>query len=257
MIKNKRISLIIPCRNEAMALKAVLSKLPKEIDEVIVVDNNSTDSTVKTARSFNARVFVEKRSKNGIGYGYALQKGLEQANGDILVCMDGDGSYPTREIIKIANYLLKKNLDFISCNRLPFRNPKKMSSIRTFGVKILNLIAFALFGYKIKDSLSGMWVFRKNVLKTIDLTEGDWNFSLEIKLKSINFPGLSFMEYPISYHDRIFDKSKQNLFKTGIAHAFYLFHVKITFLRRDLYVFFLKTKGNFLRNSSSLAKNQI
>jgi len=255
MIKNKRISLIIPCRNEARALKTVLSQLPGEIDEVIVIDNNSTDNTVKTAKSFNAKVFIEKRSKNGIGYGYALQKGLEQANGDILVCMDGDGSYPTRNIAKIVNYLLKKNLDFISCNRLPFKDPQKMSSIRTLGVRILNLIVFVFFGYKIKDSLSGMWIFRKNVFKKIGLTQGDWNFSLEIKLKSINLPGLSFAEHPISYHDRIFDKSKQNLFKTGITHAFYLLYLKTVFLRHDLYVFLLRTKGNFLNNNSSLAKS--
>ncbi len=255
MIKNKRISLVIPCRNEARALKAVLNKLPKEIDEVVVVDNNSTDSTAETAKTFGAKIFIEKRSKSGIGYGYALQKGLEQAEGDILVCMDGDGSYPTREIVKIVNYLLKNNLDFISCNRLPFKDPKKMSSVRSLGVKILNLMILILFGYKIKDSLSGMWIFRKNVLKKTELSEGNWNFSLEIKLKSINSPGLSFIEYPISYHDRIFDKSKQNLFKTGIAHAFYLLYLKTTFLRYDLHVFLLKIGGGFLRNSSSLAKS--
>jgi glycosyltransferase involved in cell wall biosynthesis len=255
MIRNKKISLIIPCRNEAKALRAVLSKLPKEIDEVIAVDNNSTDNTVKTAKAFGAKVFIEKRNKNGIGYGYALQNGLEHASGDILVCMDGDGSYPTYEISKAVKYLLKNNLDFISCSRLPFKDPKKMSSIRSLGVKILNLMSFALFGYKIKDSLSGMWIFRKSVLEKIDLSEGDWNFSLEIKLKSIHFPEISFTEYPISYHDRIFDKSKQNLFKTGVIHAFYLLYLKTAFLKYDLFVFLLKIKSNFLRNNSSFIKS--
>lgn len=230
MLKNKRISLIIPCKNEAHALKAVFKKLPKVVDEVIVVDNNSTDNTIKTAKSLGAKVFLEKRNINGIGYGYALQKGIKEASGDILVCMDGDGSYPINKVEKIANYLLKNNLDFISCNRLPFKDPKKMSSIRAFGVKILNLLSFVLFGYKIKDTLTGMWVFRKNTLKRIDLTEGNWNFSLEIKLKAIKSSKLTFKEYAIPYHDRIFDKSKQNLLKTGIMHTVYLFYLKGIFL---------------------------
>lgn len=233
MIKNKRISLIIPCKNEAHALRAVLKKLPKAIDEVIVIDNNSTDDTIKTAKSFKAKVFLEKKNINGIGYGYALQKGIKEASGDILVCMDGDGSYPINKVEKITNYLLKNNLDFISCSRLPFRNPKKMSSIRAFGVNILNLLSFVLFGYKLKDSLTGMWIFKKEVLKKLDLIEGNWNFSLEIKLKAIKSSNLTFKEYAIPYHDRIFDKSKQNLLRTGIMHTVYLFYLKSIFIAND------------------------
>lgn len=106
MIKNYSISLIIPCKNEAKALETVLDNLPKEIDETIVIDNNSTDQTKKVARKFKAKILSEPRNdKSGIGYGYAMQKGLEQASGDIIVCMDGDGSYPINEVPTIVNSL--------------------------------------------------------------------------------------------------------------------------------------------------------
>lgn len=231
MIQDRYLSLVVPCKDESRALQAVLSNLPQEIDEVIIVDNNSKDQTSKTAKHFGAKVFFEPRSINGIGYGFALQKGIRESKGDIVICMDGDGSYPVDKIKSITNYLIKNDLDFISCNRLPFKNPKKMSKIRITGVRGLNFIAFLLFGYKLKDSLSGMWVFKRSVFDKLSFSEGNWNFSLEIKIKAISHPSTKFSEYPIPYHDRVFDKSKQNLFKTGLMHVFYLLSLKINLIR--------------------------
>lgn len=236
MIKNYYVSLVMPCKNEARALLSVLENLPKQVDEIIVVDNNSSDQTKKIAKKFGARVFSEnKRDKSNIGYGFALQKGIREAKGNIIVCMDGDGSYPVKEISGIVNELLNKNLDFISCSRLPFKDPKKMSSVRAFGVKILNTLIWFLYGYKIKDSLSGMWVFKRYALDNLMLNQGGWNFSLEIKLKAILRPKTKFAEYPISYHDRIFDISKQNLIKTGLQHCLYLFRFKGLILWKNIF----------------------
>jgi len=224
MIKNHTISLVMPCKNESKSLKTVLEKLPLEIDEVIVVDNNSSDKTKQVASKFATKILSEPRfDKNGIGYGFALQKGISEAKGNIIICMDGDGSYPIKEVPKIVKELIKRNLDFISCNRLPFKEPKKMSIVRASGVKILNTIVWALFGYKIKDSLTGMWVFKNYIYKQINPREGGWDFSLEIKLKAITNDNVKFSEYHISYKDRVLDLSKQSLFKTGFNHFLYLF----------------------------------
>lgn len=223
MLNKKVIALVLPCKNEENALVATLEFLPKEIDEVIVVNNKSTDQTSKVARNLGVKVFYEGRNKNGIGYGFALARGIRDASGDIIVCMDGDGSYPIREIPRVVKELEKKKLDFISCSRLPFKKSKRMSTIRILGVKILNLFIFLLFGFKISDSLTGMWVFRKEVINNLRLYEGGWNFSLEIKLNVMSNSAIKFSEYNISYQDRIFDSSKQNIFRTGVEHLIYLF----------------------------------
>jgi glycosyltransferase involved in cell wall biosynthesis len=235
MIKNYSLSLIIPCKNEAKALETVLSKVPGEIDEIIVVDNNSTDQTKKVAQKFGAKIFSEaKNDRSGIGYGYAIQKGLSQAHGDIIICMDGDGSYPISEVSGIVRQLLQRKLDFISCNRLPFRHPQKMSFVRALGVKILNFTIRILYGYKIKDSLTGMWVFKRSVLENSIFSEGGWNFSLEIKLKTIANKSLKFTERQISYRDRVLDLSKQNLALTGLKHLLYLLQLRISLFLRIL-----------------------
>lgn len=229
IIKSHSISLVLPCKNEEKSLLAALQLDTQKVDEIIVVDNRSTDKTAQVARKLGAKVFYEKQSKGGIGYGFALARGIREANGDIIVCMDGDGSYPSREISTLVQQLDSKNLDFISCNRLPFKNPKKMSAVRMIGVRILNLFVFLLFGYKIKDSLSGMWVFRKEVINNLSLSEGGWNFSLEIKLNAMTSPDIKFSEYGISYRDRLLDSSKQNLLKTGMEHLIYLFRRRFMF----------------------------
>ena len=222
----------MPCKNEARAIETVFINLPKGIDEIVVVDNNSSDQTTKIAKRYGAKIIHEPRSTiSGIGYGYALQKGIEKAKGDIVVCMDGDGSYPAKEIPLLMMHLIKNKLDFISCNRLPFEDPKKMSIVRSFGVRILNGLILILYGYKIKDSLSGMWVFKRHVYDELKPTEGGWNFSLEIKLKTIADSRFKFSEKQISYHDRIFDSSKQIIFKTGMEHLIYLFSLKFSLLK--------------------------
>lgn len=227
MLRNKHISLIIPCRNEQEALKTVLKAVPSCVDEVIVVDNLSTDNTPKVAKSYGASLILEKRSENGIGYGYAISAGINRAKGDIIVCLDGDGSYPVDNIKKIVRDLLDKNLDFISCNRSPIKLPKSRSKIRHLGVSILNFFIFLLYGYKIKDSLSGMWVFKKGIVNDLKLFEGGWNFSEEIKLSAISNSKIKFKEVSIPYKDREFNQSKLNIFSAGLNYLVFLFIFKI------------------------------
>lgn len=232
MINNKYISLVLPCKDEGRALFEVLKKAPKEIDEIIVVNNNSKDETRITAKLYGAKVIKETRNLDGVGYGYALSTGIKEAKGNIVVCMDGDDSYPISDIPRLVDLLVSGNIDFISCNRIPFKDKKDMSLIRTTGVKILNLAIWALFGYRVKDCLSGMWVFRKEAINEMSLFEGGWNFSLEIKLNAIADRKLKIIESPIYYHDRVFNESKQNLFKTGSEHLFFLFKTKLKFAKR-------------------------
>lgn len=247
MIQDKKISVIIPCRNEENALSKLLERIPNYIDEVLIVDNLSTDRTVTVGEKFGVNIITEPRTKNGIGYGYALASGISSAGGDIFVCLDGDGTYPPEEIGKIIKFLLTKNVDFISCNRLFSYTNQERSLIRALGVHILNSLIWLLYGYRIKDSLSGMWVFRKNILPLLKLYDGGWNFSEEIKLEAITNSKISFTEYAIPYKDRLYNKSKLNILQAGISYLLYLF----------LYKFFTRRPISSSYSKGSLLKVQI
>ena len=224
MIQNKKITLCLPCRNESKHLKEVVSLVPKYVDEIIIISNNSRDDTVAVAKKIGGKVKVieDNRTINGIGYGFAHMSGIAAAKGDIIVGADGDATYPIENIDKIVRYLLKNKLDFISCNRYPLQDDTQISFKLRLGVNLLNWEVRLLYGIKINDILSGMWVFKKEVRNKLGLNMGDWNLSPQIKINAVTNPKIKFEEYSIVQHERM-GETKQDYFKTGFSHAFWIF----------------------------------
>ncbi len=163
MLKNKSIALLIPCYNEEEGLAILLPKIPKFIDEIIIIDNNSTDNTPDIAKSFGCTVLKEKTP----GYGAAYKCGFSYVSQDIIVTMDGDDTYPLQEVKHNVEILLDNNYDFITCSRFPLINKSAMNFTNIFGNKILTIVTKVLFGTSIKDSQSGMWVFKKHIFNYI------------------------------------------------------------------------------------------
>lgn len=246
MLANKTLSLVIPCKNEEQALASLLPKIPSFIDEIIIVDNNSSDSTKKVAQSLGAVVLDEKRHVNGIGYGYAHQKGLKAAKGDFVITMDGDGTYPLSAIPRVLSYMEKYDLDFVSCARFPLKNSKAVSPTRRLGVWILNTQSTLLFGKKINDILSGMWIVSKHAKKHLKISEGGWDLSPEIKLSALLNPKINFGEFHIHHSYRKGGESKQQIWKTGFGHLSFIAYYRFTTLFAKL-----KTKRQKNRSKQS------
>lgn len=227
MIRGQTVTLVIPCKNEAEAIVGLLRQVPRAVDEVIVVDNNSSDQTRRVARRLGARVVTELRHDHGIGYGYAHQRGLELATGQIVVTMDGDNTYPVQAIKPAVQYLLSQGLDMVSCNRFPLKNQQAISKVRQLGVWVLNTQVRLLYGYPMQDILSGMWVLNRTAIKTLKLESGGWNLSPEIKLQALANPQLQFGEYHIDHTYRQ-GESKQRIWLTGFDHLFYILGRRLT-----------------------------
>lgn len=220
MRHEKSISLIIPCYNEALALPHVLPLVPACVDEILIVDNNSTDETVAISESYGAKVVKESRQ----GYGAAYKKGFQTATGDIFVTLDGDGTYPLEEIERLIDLLITQKLDFISACRFPLQNPKNMDKVSLFGNRVLTLTAKILFGYGLKDSQSGMWVFRKSALAKMRIESDGMPLSEEIKIEAIKRK-LRFKEVHIPYHERYGEK-KIKKFRDGFHNLFFLVYLR-------------------------------
>src|ERR1044072_5318126 len=109
MYKGLSVSVVIPCFNEEQGIAAVLKSMPDYVDQVVVVDNNSTDETGRIAEELGAEVVFEKRK----GYGNAYKAGFPRARCDIVATADGDGTYPTYSIGPIIVYVLHCQLDFV------------------------------------------------------------------------------------------------------------------------------------------------
>jgi glycosyltransferase involved in cell wall biosynthesis len=184
---------------------------------VVVVDNNSTDRTAEVARSLGARVVRETRK----GYGAAYQAGLPAATGDVTVTLDGDGTYPADQIPELVDHLIDRQLDFLSASRFPLKNPRAMNFSNKVGNGILTIGMAVLFGRPVRDSQSGMWVFRTAVYPKLRVQSDGMAFSEEIKIEAIRHPEVRFGEYPIDYRPRV-GEVKLNKWRDGFQNLFFL-----------------------------------
>lgn len=198
MHKNLKLSVVIPCLNEQDGVRAVMARMPALVDEIVVVDNNCTDSTAQVARSLGARVVSEAVR----GYGAAYKAGLRAATGDLVITMDGDGTYPPEEIERLVEQLLSEDWDFLSASRFPLTDPAAMNWSTRVGNFALTWSARLLYGKSISDSQSGMWVFRRAILDRLRLQSDGMAFSEEIKLEAW-LRGFRFGEAHIPYGARI------------------------------------------------------
>lgn len=225
-IPTMRISAIIPCYNEEESIAAVIRSVPAGVDEIIVVDNNSTDRSAQIASGLGVRVVSEPSQ----GYGNALKAGFRAATGDVVATLDGDGQYPAELIMELASRLETEGLDFISGSRFPLRDPRSLSAVRVMGNRLFTFAANVLFGLKLSDSQSGMWVFRKAILGVISLESGDMPLSQEIKIRVACDPRFRFTECPIPYRPRT-GSSKLIPVKHGLINLAALLKLRFT-LRR-------------------------
>lgn len=217
MIDKHTVSVVIPCYNEENGVREVLRRMPADVDEVVVVDNNCTDHTAEVATSLGARVVRETKP----GYGAAYKAGLAAAAGDVIVTMDGDGTYPPEEIPRLVARLLQGRADFLTASRFPLADPRAMQVSNRIGNWVLTVAAAVLFFRPIRDSQSGMWVFRRDALPRMRLRSDGMAFSEEIKLEALQ-RRLRFVEDHIPYGERTGEVKLQK-WRDGFENLAFLF----------------------------------
>jgi len=150
------------------------------------------------AAGLGARVVAEPVP----GYGAAYKAGLRAASKDVIVTLDGDGTYPPEEIPRLVDTLVDRHWDFLSASRFPLTDPTAMHFSNRVGNWVLTVAAGVLFLRPLRDSQSGMWVFRRSCLERLRLTSNGMAFSEEIKLEAVA-RGLRFGEAHIRYGSRV------------------------------------------------------
>ncbi len=177
----------------------VLKRMPAFIDEALVVDNDSTDRTAELARQYGARVLHERVR----GYGRAYKTGLMEAKGDIIVTLDGDHSYPVDAISYLLEIFFHSHVRFLSASRFPLKNKDAMSFKHWLGNKILSLAMSVLYLRWVRDSQSGMWIFERSSLGSMNLVSDGMAFSEEIKIEAMRRPEIGFKEIYVDYSNRM------------------------------------------------------
>jgi glycosyltransferase involved in cell wall biosynthesis len=215
------ISYVIPALNEEGSIGRVINNI-RSVDaeaEIIVVDSNSVDKTAEIVRSLGATLVNEDK----LGYGNAYKKGFSVAKGEIIATLDADGTYPPDEIPKMMKYI-NEGYDFVSGERLSNSSREAMSLQHLIGNTVLNIVARVLFMVNIRDSQSGMWLFKREIIQDIMPRGTGMEFSEEIKIRAAT--SYCFKEVPIKYERRMGEK-KLRPWKDGVSNLLFLLKFRI------------------------------
>lgn len=221
-----KVSVIIPTMNEERAIGAVMDAVHAALKptgwpyEVLIVDTSSKDKTREIASSKGAIVIDEPRR----GYGRAYKTGFEKANGEFIATLDADCTYPAEDIPKFVETLERDGLDFITGDRLTKMKKGVMSGTHKLGNWVLVKTSNILFGTKLKDSQSGMWVFRRSIIPKLNLVSDKMALSEEIKIE-VKLKGLKMREIPIEYRPRE-GEVKLNTWRDGTGNLKYMWRKK-------------------------------
>jgi glycosyltransferase involved in cell wall biosynthesis len=214
-----RVSIIIPTHNEASAIARVLADIPADaVDEVIVVDGNSTDGTPEIAAKMGARVLREPRR----GYGRACLTGLASASApDIVVFLDGDYSDRPAELPLLLAPILEGRADITLGSRLAGpRIPGALPWHAAFGNRLAATLIGMLYGVKITD-LGPFRAARAEVLRSLALEETTYGWAVEMILKGA-IERLRIVEVPVSYYPRIGQSKISGTVKGTVGAAWFI-----------------------------------
>ena len=226
------ISLIVPVLNEQDNILNLLSKIKivlNENDEIIVVDDGSTDQTYDQIKNFPCTVIRHERN---LGKGKSLIDGINSAKGDIIVFIDGDGQDDPSELPKLLRGI-KNGFDFVIGSRFvpddtknnvvkKRYDSKALSPVNFIGNKALTFLINTLFSLNIYDSQSGFKCFKSDKLRSLNLISERYEIETEMIIKSKKNK-LKILEIPVYRYER--ENGVSNLFDIPFGRMKFMFRV--------------------------------
>ncbi|MEM8763704.1 MAG: glycosyltransferase family 2 protein [Bacteroidota bacterium] len=197
------IKVIIPAVNEGESIGKVVSEIPKSVDEIIVVNNGSTDDTHENAEKAGATVLLEERK----GYGFACLKGMQyieqqSKSPDVIVFIDGDYSDYPEELDKVVAPILEDDVDFVVGARTKvLREPGSMTPQQVFGNQLATFLMRLFFRARFTD-LGPFRAIKYEKLKILDMQDKTYGWTVEMQLNVLK-KKMAYCEVPVRYKRRI------------------------------------------------------
>ena len=220
------ISVVIPTYNEAPAIAEVIAAVPQnKIQEIIVVDNGSTDGTAEKATAAGARVIHEPRK----GYGWACWAGANSVrNSDIIVFLDGDRSDDPAQLERIAAPVIQGQADLVIGSRIGGKLEKGSMPLHAkLGNRAIVFLLRLLYGVRITD-IGSFRAIRTRVLVNLHMEQMTYGWPVEMVVKAAR-KGLRIQSVPIRYRKRIGVSKVTGSLRGSVLAAYYMFLVPLKY----------------------------
>jgi glycosyltransferase involved in cell wall biosynthesis len=216
-VRRPRISVLIPALNEEEPIGAVLRAIPAGlVDEVLVVDNGSTDRTAERAREAGARVISEPRR----GYGRACRAGVAALRADcaIVVFLDGDGSDCPELMSRLIEPIRAGEEDFVIGSRIRGRRePGSMNAQQIVAGYLAGMLLRLLYGASYTD-MCPFRAIRRDALARLGMAEPTYGWNLEMQMRAA-MAGIKILEVPVDHRNRQGGRSKVSGSMSGTLRA--------------------------------------
>ncbi|HOK55972.1 MAG TPA: glycosyltransferase family 2 protein [bacterium] len=204
MWRNKKVSVIFPTYNEKDSIKQAIEDFFASgfVDEIIVVNNNAVEGTDEEVRKTKARLIYEKKQ----GYGFAIQKGLEEATGDLLIISEPDGTFEGKDVIKLLAY--SDDFDYVLGTRttkeLIWEGANMNFFLKWGNWAVAKFMEFLYNTTTLTDMGCTMRLIKRHLYEKIKnyFTVGREHFGPEMTLLVIK-TGTKFIEIPVNYKPRV------------------------------------------------------
>jgi len=229
-----KLSIIIPIYNEKETIEEIISRIEKiELKnikkEIILIDDFSKDGTRELLKKYTKKYIVLFHPKNK-GKGSAIKTGLKEATGDIILIQDADLEYSPEDYPSLLKPILSNETSVVYGSRFmgfnltsKFKTKSTILPLHFIGNKFLSFITQLLFFSKITDMETCYKVFRKDVIKNLDIKSNHFNMEPEITARILK-KRINIKELPISYNPRSIKEGKKINWKDGIQAIYTLFY---------------------------------
>jgi glycosyltransferase involved in cell wall biosynthesis len=201
MFERRRIGVVIPAFNEEESIASVIGDIPPCVDDIVVVDNGSTDRTTESARHVGATVLHEPRR----GYGFACLKGIEhllERKADIIVFLDGDFSDYPEELPNLLRPIAHNSCDLVIGSRmLGDRQRGALLPQAILGNWLASTLIRLFWRQKFTD-LGPFRAIRTDALMRLTMSDPTYGWTVEMQIKAAKLK-MRCSEVPVRYRKRI------------------------------------------------------